>query len=167
VLTAAFLAIALRGRATSWAFPSPHRFVLALTALVVFNFVALAWPIDVFLTSYAPGQERAVLIAAMFAGALPFFLADEWMTRGAQPARGAYAASKLAFLASLGLAIALDFQRLFFLLIITPFILVYFVAYGLISRWTYRATGHPWVAGLANALAVAWAIAATFPLLSR
>ena len=133
----------------------------------MFDYVALAWPIDVFLTSYAPGGERLVLIVAMLAGALPFFLADEWMTRGARSARFAYPASKLAFVASLALAIALDFQRLFFLAIITPFILVYFLVYGLISRWTYQATGHPLIAGLANALAVAWAIAATFPLLSR
>ena len=74
---------------------------------------------------------------------------------------------KIAFVTLLALAIALDFQRLFFLADITPFILAYFVVYGLLSRWTYAATGHPYVAGLANALAVAGAIAATFPLLSR
>ncbi|MFN3892318.1 MAG: alpha/beta hydrolase [Beijerinckiaceae bacterium] len=167
LLTAAFLLRALRGRPSEWLPASPLRFMAALVLLVAFNFVALAWPIDVFLTSYAPGAERALLICAMFAGALPFFLADEWMTRGPHAARGAYAASKVSFIASLGFAIALDFQRLFFLAIITPFILAYFVVYGLISRWTYASTGHPLVAGLANALAVAWAIAATFPLLSR
>ncbi|MBX9758235.1 MAG: alpha/beta fold hydrolase [Beijerinckiaceae bacterium] len=167
LLTALFLGFALRGAAIPWLPQSARRFVIALVALVVFNYAALAWPIDVLLTSYAPGSERAILIVAMLAGALPFFLADEWMTRGPGAARMAYATSKLAFVASLAFAIALDFQRLFFLAIITPFILAYFVVYGLISRWTYQATGHPFVAGLANALAVAWAIAATFPLLSR
>jgi pimeloyl-ACP methyl ester carboxylesterase len=167
LLTTLCLAFVLRGRAQSWRQGSAMRFMLALFAVVAFNFVALAWPIDVFLTSYAPGAERALLILAMIVGAAPFFLADEWMTRGATPARAAYAASKLAFVASLAMAIALDFQRLFFLAIITPFILAYFIVYGLISRWTYAATGHPFVAGLANAIAVAWAIAATFPLLSR
>lgn len=167
LLTAAFLRWTSGEGRPAWTPPSPARFMVALVALVTFNFAALAWPIDVFLTSYAPGSERAFLIAAMFAGALPFFLADEWMTRGPSPARGAYAASKLAFVVSLAVAIALDFERLFFLAIITPFILAYFLVYGLISRWTYAATGCPWIAGLANALAVAWAIAATFPLLSR
>lgn len=167
LLTWLFLMLAVRGRASSWRPHNMGRFLLALAAVVAFNFVALAWPIDVFLTSYAPGAERAVLIGAMIIGALPFFLADEWMTRGAHTARLAYAATKIAFVTSLALAIALDFQRLFFLAIITPFILAYFVVYGLLSRWTYVATGHPYVAGLANALAVAWAIAATFPLLSR
>lgn len=167
LLTAALLAFASSGRRIRWRPDSARLFIIALVALVVFNYVALAWPIDVFLTGYAPGAERVVLILAMLAGALPFFLADEWMTRGARPARMAYAASKLAFIASLAIAIALDFQRLFFLAIITPFILAYFIVYGLISRWTYQATGHPFVAGLANALAVAWAIAATFPLFSR
>lgn len=167
LMTTALLAFALRGSGFRWRPDSPGRLTAALVALVIFNYLALAWPIDAFLASYAPGLERAPLILAMFVGALPFFLADEWMTRGERPARFAYAASKLAFVASLAVAIALDFQRLFFLIIITPFILAYFIVYGLISRWTHQATGHPFVAGFANALAVAWAIAATFPLLAR
>ena len=59
----------------------------------------------------------------------------------------------------------MDFERLFFLIMIIPLILVFFLLYGLFSRWAYRATGQPLVAGLANALAFAWAIAVTFPIL--
>ncbi len=84
-------------------------------------------------------------------------LADEWLTRGPSAGRGAYAASKLAFLASLGIAVALDFERLFFLLIIV---------HGLFSAWAYRRSGHPWAAGIANAVVFAWAIGVTFPLLA-
>ena len=40
-----------------------------------------------------------------------------------------------------------------------------FLVFGLFSRWTWRATGHPLPAALANALVVAWALAVTFPLL--
>ena len=58
---------------------------------------------------------------------------------------------------------ALDFRHLFFLIIIVPIIVLFFVVYGLFSAWTYRSTGHPWVAGVANALAFAWAIGVTFP----
>jgi hypothetical protein len=43
----------------------------------------------------------------------------------------------------------------------------FFLAFGLVSRWTYRRTNSPFVAGLANAVVFAWAIAVTFPLLAR
>ncbi len=93
-------------------------------------------------------------------------LSDEWLTRGPGAARGAYAASKVAFVVSLAIAVALDLERLFFLIIIVPVIVLFFVVYGLFSGWTYRRTGHPFVAGIANAVAFAWAIGVTFPLLA-
>ena len=102
----------------------------------------------------------------MLAGTLAYFLADEWLTRGPAAARGAYPASKSAFLASLAIAVALDFERLFFLVIIIPVIVLFFVVHGLFSAWVNRRTGHPWVAGIANALVFAWAIGVTFPLLA-
>jgi hypothetical protein len=102
----------------------------------------------------------------MLAGTLLYFLSDEWLTRGAGSARGAYFASKAAFIFSLGIAVALDFERLFFLLIIVPVIVLFFLFFGLISAWVYARTQHPWVAGLANAVAIAWAIGVTFPLVA-
>jgi hypothetical protein len=93
-------------------------------------------------------------------------LSDEWLTRGKDSARGAYALSKLIFLISLGIATALDFERLFFLIIIIPVILLFFLIFGLFSSWIYRRTGDPLVAGIAHALAFAWAIGVTFPILA-
>jgi dienelactone hydrolase len=133
-------------------------------AVVAFGFLALVWPIDRYFTSFIPGPQRFVLILAMLVGTTIFFLGDEWLTRGG--ARGAYAASKLLFLISLALAVALDPYRLFFLVIIIPEILLFFFIYGLFSAWVYRRTGHPFVAGIASAVAFAWAIGVTFPLLT-
>ena len=67
-------------------------------------------------------------------------------------------------MASLVLAIALNPPRLFFLIIIVPVILLFLVVYGLFSGWAYRRTGQPLVGAVAVALAFAWAIAATFPV---
>ena len=135
-------------------------------AVTLYGFVGLALPIDAYVTSFVPGPNRVSLILAMLIGTIPFFLADEWLTRGPGAGRGAYAASKLVFLLSLGLAVGLDFGRLFFLVIIVPVILLFFLVYGAISTWAYRRTGHPWVAGIASAIAFAWAIGVTFPLLA-
>lgn len=152
--------------------PSPGavsvpRLAAASAAVVGYGVLALFWPIDLFVTTFFPGPQRIVLILVMLAGTIPYFLADEWMTRGKGAATGGYAVSKLAFVASLAIAVGLDLQRLFFLVIIIPVIVVFFLVYGLFSRWTRRSTGHPFVAGLANAVAFAWAIGVTFPLLSR
>ena len=138
----------------------------ASLAVIVYGFIGLVWPINSYVTSFLPGAGRFQLIAVLWIGTLSFFLSDEWLTRGVGAARGAYAASKVAFVVSLGLAVALDLERLFFLIIIVPVIVLFFVVYGLFSGWTYARTGHPFVAGIANAVAFAWAIGVTFPLLA-
>ena len=118
------------------------------------------------MTSFIPVGIRPVLIAILLVGTLFFFLSDEWLTRGRGAARGAYIVSKLAFLVSLAIAVALDPHRLFFLAMIVPVIVPFFLVYGLLSRWIYNSTGHPLIAGTASALAFAWAIGVTFPLLA-
>ncbi len=140
------------------------RLALAALAVLLYAVLVVGLSIDRFVTVFLPIPERLPLVAAMLVGTLPYFLADEWLTRGRTAPRGAYPFTKLAFLLSLAFAIALDFERLFFLAMIVPVILAFFVVYGLFSAWAYRATGHPFTAGLANAVAFAIAIAVTFPM---
>jgi hypothetical protein len=102
----------------------------------------------------------------MFVGTVCYFVSDEWLTRGTHSGRGAYALSKFVFLVSLGMATALDFERLFFLIIIIPVIVLFFLIFGLFSSWIYKRTGDPLIAGIANAVAFAWAIGVTFPILA-
>jgi len=132
--------------------------------MVGFFLLLMAWPLDRFFTSFFPVAERLSLLLAVLVGTLPYFLADEWLTRGPRAQRGAYPFTKLLFLLSLALAVALDFEGLFFLVIIVPVILVFFLIHGLFSRWVYRSTGSPLVAGVGNAVAFAWALAVTFPM---
>ncbi|WP_248306891.1 alpha/beta fold hydrolase [Bosea sp. AAP35] len=167
VLTALCLAFVQRGYTVPRATVSRGALATGTLALMLFGLVALVWPVHSFVTAFVPAGHRLPLFAATLAGTLIYFLADEWLTRGPGAARGAYLTSKLAFLVSLGLAVALDFQRLFFLLIIVPVIVLFFLVYGLFSAWAFRRSGHPFMAGTANAFAFAWAIAATFPLVAR
>jgi hypothetical protein len=136
----------------------------AALAAIAYAVVGLGAVIDAWIASFVPGPGRGLIILAILAGTLPYFLADEWLTRGS--ARWAYPASKLAFLLSLALAVGLDPRRLFFLVIIVPAILVLFLIYGALSAWAYRRTGHPAVGGLTNAVAFAWALGVTFPLVA-
>lgn len=138
--------------------------VVAAAAIASYNIVAIGTPINAYITAFMPIAARIPLILAMLAGTLPYFIADEWATRGAGAPRGSYALTKICFLASLVLAVTLNPQRLFFLIIIVPVILIFFVVYGLFSTWAFRRTQNPLVGAFANAMSFAWAIAVTFPV---
>jgi dienelactone hydrolase len=161
-LTLAGLAWAGRGLPRANAVPLAGAIVLA----GAWALLAIGVPIDRYVFNVLPEAIRLPLIAVMFASALPYFLADEWFTRGLDGAPGAYFVTKLCFLLSLVAAIGLNPQRLFFLAIIVPAILLLFVVYGLFSRWVGRASGHPAVAAVSNALAFGAFIAVTFPLVA-
>ena len=137
---------------------------IAALALAAYAILGLGTALDRFVLAFMPAPHRAWLVPALLCGTLPWFLADEWATRGPAAARLAYPATKLLFLLSLLGAVALDPPRLFFLIIIVPVMLVFLVVFGLFGRWSYRATRSPVPAALANALALAWAMAATFPI---
>lgn len=139
-------------------------FVVATVALAGYCVLAIGWPLDRYVAAFMLPPDRMPLMLAVLAGVLPYAAADEWLTRGAAAPRGGYALTKLCFLLSLALAIALNPPRLFFLIIILPVIMVFLVVYGLFSTWAYRRTRHPMVGAIAIALAFAWAIAATFPV---
>lgn len=139
--------------------------VAAIVMVAVFEILALSLPTDLFVASYLPAPHRLGTVAALFAGTLIWFVADEWLTRGPGAARFGYAFTKLLFLLSLMLAVVLNLGELFFLVIIIPAILMLFLVYGLFSGWIYRRTGQPLVAAVTNALAFAMAIAVSFPLL--
>ncbi|MGB5773514.1 MAG: alpha/beta fold hydrolase [Sedimenticolaceae bacterium] len=145
-----------------------HVWRAVIATLLATGYVAglVAFLMDHYVTSFAVTAPRVPLIAVMLVGTLSYFLADEWLTRGTDAPRGAHAYTHAWFLLSLGLAVALSFEDLFFLLIIAGIILLYFIVYGLFGAWIYRATGHPAVGAVANAVAFAWALAVVFPMLS-
>jgi hypothetical protein len=156
-----WLAGGWRGGPWSWS-----RLAIATALVAAYGIIVLGVPVDRYLSSFLPTEARLPLILALTAGTLPYFAADEWLTRGARAPWGGYAVTKLCFLLSLALAIALNVERLFFLIIIVPAILLLFLVYGLLAGWAYERTHHPLVGGLANAMVFAWAIAVTFPVVA-
>lgn len=142
-----------------------HPAVPIAMALLVAGYVFLTFgvPTHLFVLNYFPPVERLSIAAMVFAAMLPYFLADEWLTRGPGAPRVGYVITKGCFILSLVLALALN-PRLFFLVIIAPLFIAYFLIYGLFSGRTYRRTGTPLVGALANAVICAWIVAAVFPL---
>ncbi|WP_425995219.1 dienelactone hydrolase family protein [Afipia sp. DC4300-2b1] len=141
--------------------------IIAAAAVAFYEIAGFGIPTNAYVFSFIPIPGRIVLIAAIACGTVPYFMADEWLTRGYAASRGAYPLTKLCFLLSLVIAILLNPQKLFFLAIIAPVILLLFLAFGLISWWSYRRTNHPFAGALANAAFFAWAIAVTFPMIVR
>ncbi len=148
-----------------WVWPG-WRLPAAALAMAAY-FIAFGLPFDRYVTSFIPTPQRALLLLAIMVGTGLYFAADEWLIRGRPAPFGASVASKLCLLGSLIFAIALNPQRLFFLIIIVPVILAFLIVYGLFAAWAYRRTRHPLAGVFANALAFAWAIAVTFPVVGR
>jgi hypothetical protein len=71
---------------------------------------------------------------------------------------------RFAFLASLGLAVALDFDRMLFLILILPVILLFYASFGFVYGRLGRGQAAVLGMGLALGLSLAWALAASFPL---
>jgi hypothetical protein len=146
--------------------PRPGVLAAATFALVAFGVLTMFLPLDRFVTAFLPTPSRIGLLLTLGVAVGVYFVADEWLTRGPGAPSWAYAFTKLAFLGSLGLAIAIDLPRLFFLIIVFPVVVLFFVLFGLGSRWSRVWTEHPMPAALANAVLFAWAIAVTFPVLA-
>jgi pimeloyl-ACP methyl ester carboxylesterase len=138
--------------------------LIAAAASGAYATLAIAWPLDAFVTSFFPSAQRLGLLLAILPGTVTYFVADGWLVRGPRAARGGGVVTKLCFMLSLLLAVALNLRELFFLIIIVPAILVFFVVYGLLSGWVYQRTWNPLVGAIASGFAFAWAIAVTFPV---
>jgi hypothetical protein len=167
LLTAAGLRL-VRRRAPPAAQPGVRFPALALATALTLAYClgAFGLALDSFLISFRPVPDRLPVLAALLAGTTLYFLAEAGLTRGAGAARGGAVATRLLFLVSLALAVALNPAKLFFLIIIAPMILLFFLVFGLIGGWVDARVGHPLPGALANAAVFAWAVAVTFPLVA-
>jgi hypothetical protein len=104
---------------------------------------------------------NALYAAILMLGALPFMVADAILTAQAKVLMRL--AIRLSFLASLGVAVALDFEGLFFLIMIAPVMVLFYLVFGTMGRATTLVTG-PLSSGLALGGVLAWALGVSFPL---
>lgn len=117
--------------------------------------------LDRYAANFWPTPERLWIICAMIAGALPYMLADAMLTANATFLRRV--ALRTSFLVSLGMAVWLDFQGLFFLIMIAPVLVLFYLVFGTMGHATAKRSG-PLAAGLALGLVLAWALGVSFPV---
>ncbi len=135
---------------------SPSAFGLLLAGSVLFGFA-----LNRYAANFLPTDDRFWIIAVIAFGSVLFFLADARLSHRASLLRrlGLHA----AFLLSLLGAVALDFEGLFFLLMIAPVILLFYVAFGTMGHAASTRSG-PLAPGLALGLILAWSLGVSFPL---
>ncbi len=140
--------------------------LLPTIVLVAFALGIFGIAIDRYAASFLPHWGRVPVIAALAVGTLPFMLADSVLTEAGHARLWRSFVARLVFLASLGFAVALDFERLFFLIMALPVIVLFFLVFGLMGRWVGRRSGTAMATGLALGLILAWALGVTFPLVA-
>ncbi len=141
----------------------PSVFLIGL-AVAFFGIALFGGALDRYVASFFPHGGRAWVIVGLMLGAVPFMLGDALLTEGGRAPFWRVLLVRAAFLASLAAAVALDFQRLFFLVIILPVIVLFFLLFGMMAGWVGRRTGLPAAAGLGLGFVLAWALGVTFPM---
>ena len=152
---------------------------LALLAYFRVNFGRISWigvlavlfwglglfglTLDRYAANFLPVPERAVIIAALVLGAVPFMLADALITDGGRAPLSRRILARVAFLLSLVFAVALDFEALFFLIMIAPVIVLFYALFGLVGRWVAQRSG-AMAAGIGLGLCLAWSLGVSFPM---
>jgi len=144
-----------------------HLSWVSALALAGYGILVFGGALDRYVASFTPGSSRIPIIFAIALGAVPFMIADSLTLEAGRATLWRVLVARGAFIASLGAAVALDFHRLFFLLIIMPVIVVFFTIFGLMAGWVGRSTDSPFACGLALGLILAWALGVSFPMSAR
>jgi pimeloyl-ACP methyl ester carboxylesterase len=134
---------------------------LALAAYGIFGF---GTALDRYVASFSSIPERIGIIAAIAVGAVPYMLSDAMLTEAGRAPLWRTLLVRSMFLVSLSVAVALDFERLFFLILIMLVIVLFFLVFGTLGGIISRRIGSPGAAALGNGLTLAWALGVTFPL---
>lgn len=156
-------ALVLAGAAWAGGLPARRGLVLGL-GLAVYGIVVFGGIMDRYVGSFFPHPGRAAVMLAILPGAVLAMLADAVLSEATRAALWRRIVARGMFLTSLGIAVALDFERLFFLIIILPVIALFYLSYGMMGRFLGKRTGSVVAMGLGLGVILGWALGVTFPM---
>ncbi len=131
-------------------------FAVLLLCCAVFGFA-----LNRYAANFWPTSARLWIIGAMLLGTVPYMIADATLTAGATLLRRL--CIRVSLLLSLAGAVALDFEGLFFLMMIAPVLVLFYLVFGTMGRAVALRVG-PLSSGLALGVVLAWALGVSFPL---
>ncbi len=135
----------------------------AVVLLLLWGVALFGLALDRYAASFLPSGDRWAVIAALAPGAVLFLVADAVATDAGHGVLWRRLVARVALLLSLSIAALLDRERLGFVLLVLPVVLLFFCVHGLMGRWVAQRAG-PLGAGVGLGLALAWALGVSFPL---
>ncbi len=132
-------------------------------SLAVWGIAVFGVALDRYAASFLPTSGRLSIIGVLCLGAIVFMVADSVITHAGRGRLWRRVVARVALISSLGIAAAIDPERLIFLLLILPVLILFYLVHGLMGRWVAQRCG-PLAAGIGLGLALAWAIGVSFPL---
>ncbi|MDG3041489.1 alpha/beta hydrolase [Roseicyclus marinus] len=156
-------ALVLAGAAWAGGLPARRGLWLGL-GLALYGIAVFGGIMDRYVGSFVPHPGRVAVIAAILPGAVLAMLADAVLSEATRAALWRRVVARGMFLISLGVAVALDFERLFFLIIILPVIGLFYLSYGMMGRFVGKRTGSVVAMGLGLGVILGWALGVTFPM---
>ncbi|MEM7723468.1 MAG: alpha/beta hydrolase [Pseudomonadota bacterium] len=132
--------------------------------LAAFGLLLFGGLMDRYVASFYPHAGRWAVMAFILPGAVLAMMGDAVLLEATRAALWRRILARGAFLGSLGIAVALDFERLFFLIIILPVIALFYASFGMMGRWVGRRTGSVVAMGLGLGIILGWALGVTFPM---
>jgi hypothetical protein len=145
-----------------WRQPLGAFSALAFGYLVVACAV-LGFVLDRYAANFLPSPARVWVVLLMTLGGVLFFVADARLSHRASRTRRVLLHG--GFLVSLGVAVALDFEGLFFLVMIAPVVVLFYLVFGTLGHAVSARAG-PLAPGVVLGLMLAWALGVSFPMFS-
>ena len=133
-------------------------FVLCFWGIVVFGAA-----LDRYAASFLPTSGRLTIVIALSTSAIVFMLADGIVSGSGQGSIVRRVVARIALMASLAAAALIDPEKLIFIILILPVLLLFYFVYGLMGRWVSRRLGVV-ASSLGLGLCLAWALGVSFPL---
>jgi hypothetical protein len=156
-------ALVLVGAAWAGGMPARRGWIWGL-ALAVYGIVVFGGIMDRYVASFFPHPGRLAVILAILPGAVLAMLGDAVLSEATRATVWRRVVARGMFLVSLGIAVALDFERLFFLIIILPVIGLFYLSYGMMGRFVGKRTGSVVAMGVGLGVILGWALGVTFPM---
>lgn len=156
-------ALVLAGAAWAGGLPSARGWPWGI-GLAVYGILVFGGVMDRYVGSFFPHPGRVAVLLAILPGAVLAMLADAILLEATRAALWRRVVARGMFLISLGIAVALDFERLFFLIIILPVILLFYLSYGMMGRFLGKRSGSVVAMGLGLGIVLGWALGVTFPM---
>ncbi len=147
-------------RRSGWSAPTASGPGILL--LLVWGLGLFAPALDRYGAAFVPTGPRLPVMALLMLGTLPFCLADAVLNRSSRWT--ARLGARLVPLAALFVAMLMT-PRLGIAFTVLPVMVLFWAVYGLAGSWVAARTG-PTTSGLALGVILAWAIAASTPLVA-